>query len=60
MVEDVEGLELKLGLDAFGNSEVFEERGVGEVITWPAEDVAANVADGAEGRTLKWSMCCSR
>src|ERR1700721_2974041 len=59
MVEDIEGLELKLRLHALCNVEVLEEGRVCEVIRRSAQSVASNIADCAEGRADKGPRGCS-
>jgi hypothetical protein len=52
-VEDVEGLELELTSHGFGYGNILQERGIGHVLTWTGKGIAADVAEGREGRTTE-------
>ena len=53
MVEDVKGLELELAFYALSYRNVLQEGGVRHVLIWTGEGIAADVAEGREGRTAK-------
>ena len=55
VIEDVEGLELELAFYRLGYWDVLQERGIGHVLAWAGEGVAADVAEGCEGRTAEWA-----
>src|ERR1700727_2414694 len=58
VVEDVEGLELELAFYALSYRNVLQEGGIRHVLIWTGEGIAADVAEGREGRTAKGALTC--